>query len=265
MAKEFNFCPLCGSDTIYEDFKHHFLCKNCDYEQYLSPKPCACVILRNNQGQIGLSLRAKDPHKGTNDLVGGFIDPEEEAEEAMIREIKEEISLDIDPKRLKYFTSKHSYYQYKNWMYYTVAYIFELYLTDLEVKNIVASDDVAGLQWFEADTVPLDNMALVDAIFPMRKYLKEKALVPNDSSLEELRLQIDKVDTDIIDQLALRNRISSRVGKLKKTQNLQINQPQRWNQKLQQLQELSTTHGIDFAIVEQIYNLIHGQSKDLQK
>jgi NAD+ diphosphatase len=179
MAKEFKYCPLCGKDTIYEDFKYHFACHNCDYEQYISPKPSAGVILRNSSGHIGLSLRAKNPHKGTFDFVGGFIDPEEEVEQAMIREIKEEISLDIEPNRLVYFTSKHGYYQYKNWMYYTVAFIFELYLYDQEVADIQVKDDIADLQWFSPDKVPLDNITLVDAIVPLRKYLKEKALIPN--------------------------------------------------------------------------------------
>jgi ADP-ribose pyrophosphatase YjhB (NUDIX family) len=219
MASEFTHCPLCGDTTIVEDFKHHFICTSCAYEQYISPKPCSIAILRDGLGRIGLSIRGKDPHKGTHDLIGGFIEPEEEAEEAMVREIQEEIGLVIDPIRLRYFTSKHDYYQYKNWMYYTLANIYELHLSPKEVEQIKPGDDVESLDWFEPQNIPWEKIAFIGTTLPLRKYLVRLGYASNpDQDLETLRQQLEQIDDVIASETVIRSHIAGQIGLLEQSQ-----------------------------------------------
>ncbi len=52
---------------------------------------------------ILLALRNTEPYKNYWSLPGGHIDPYEPVRQAVIREVKEEVGLDIDPEFLFYF------------------------------------------------------------------------------------------------------------------------------------------------------------------
>ncbi len=51
-------------------------------------------------GKIVLVRRGNDPYKGRLALPGGFVEPDETVEQAVIRETKEETSLDVEIVRL---------------------------------------------------------------------------------------------------------------------------------------------------------------------
>jgi ADP-ribose pyrophosphatase YjhB (NUDIX family) len=72
--------------------------------------------------KVVLIKRAKDPGKGMLDLPGGFVDPKESAEEAVIREIKEELKIDI--RELKYLGSYPNIYKYQDVLYHTCDLFF---------------------------------------------------------------------------------------------------------------------------------------------
>lgn len=63
------------------------------------------VITKNENGTryVLLALRNTEPFKNYWSLPGGHIDPYETAEQAIIREIKEEVGLDLTPRFLFYF------------------------------------------------------------------------------------------------------------------------------------------------------------------
>ena len=92
----FRFCPKCGS----QDFKIHNAlsrhCANCGFTFYQNPRASTAAFILNDKGELLVATRGKEPAKGTLDLPGGFVDNDENAEEGMVREIKEETGLDID-------------------------------------------------------------------------------------------------------------------------------------------------------------------------
>ena len=65
------------------------------------PEATVTAIIVSN-GHILLTRRSNDPFKGYWCLPGGHIDPNETAEEAVVREVKEETGLDLIPKFLGY-------------------------------------------------------------------------------------------------------------------------------------------------------------------
>ena len=98
LAESFRFCPQCGRSWTDPDactrFDRHVKCLNCDFVVYQDPKVAVCVIIEMG-GRIVL-LRRKIPTEiGDWAVPGGFVDAGEKVEDAAIREVREEVGLDI--------------------------------------------------------------------------------------------------------------------------------------------------------------------------
>jgi ADP-ribose pyrophosphatase YjhB (NUDIX family) len=64
------------------------------HENWINPATAASVfVLKDNKVLYG--IRSSDPGKGKLDLPGGFIEVGETAEQAAIRETKEELGIDV--------------------------------------------------------------------------------------------------------------------------------------------------------------------------
>ena len=117
----FNYCPSCGAGDIFFDGVKKLKCKECSFTFYHNVAASVGAILRYNEN-IVLLKRSKEPGKGKLDLPGGFVDPKESAEEALKREIKEELEINIGT--LKYLGSYPNVYKYKGVLYYTCDMFF---------------------------------------------------------------------------------------------------------------------------------------------
>ena len=137
----FKFCPRCGSDRFNE---HNFKakkCARCGFVYYFNSSAAVAVFITDREGRLLVARRAHDPAKGTFDLPGGFIDMYETAEEAVIREVKEETALKIeDP---VYLFSLPNLYPYSGFEVHTVDMFFSCVVESFSMTE--ASDDVAEL------------------------------------------------------------------------------------------------------------------------
>ena len=99
----YHFCPRCGIswDTLEATsrIKNHIRCTNCEFILYQDPKVAVCVIIEIN-GKIVMIKRSLPTEKGAWAIPGGFVDAGESVEMAAIREVKEEVLLDIVITRL---------------------------------------------------------------------------------------------------------------------------------------------------------------------
>ena len=119
--KAFDYCPSCGSRGIFFDGIKKFSCKACSFIFFHNIAAAVAAILEYDQ-RIVLIKRGKEPGKGKLDLPGGFMDPRESAEEAVRREVKEEIKIDVGT--LEYFGSYPNVYEYKGVLYHTCDFFF---------------------------------------------------------------------------------------------------------------------------------------------
>ncbi len=105
----FVHCPRCGRATLTPATEKSFSCYNCQFVFYLNCA-AACIAVIMEENKLLVTRRKQDPFKGTLDLPGGFAEPGERIEQSLIREIKEELDLDIiDFRYLGSFTNTYPY------------------------------------------------------------------------------------------------------------------------------------------------------------
>ena len=92
---QFKYCPKCGSIHFEINNEKSKRCADCGFVYYFNPSAATVALIMNEQNELLVCRRAKDPAKGTLDLPGGFIDMAETGEEGVRREVKEETGLDV--------------------------------------------------------------------------------------------------------------------------------------------------------------------------
>jgi len=98
------------------------------------------AIIRNDKNEVLFTIRKHDPAKGMLDLPGGFVDLGETAEEAIVREINEELNLKIN--KMEFVGSFTNKYVYEQIEYQTLDLVFNCSADTF--KNMQAADDVSG-------------------------------------------------------------------------------------------------------------------------
>lgn len=137
---EFRFCPICGSkEAIEYKERRHWVCASCGFDLFNNVAAAVGLIIRDSRGRILLETRAKEPRKGFLALPGGFVDPDESAEEAAIRECLEETG--IAPESVRFVCTSPNTYEYKQIVYKTCDIFFEANLP----SQIASADDIAPL------------------------------------------------------------------------------------------------------------------------
>ena len=155
----FKYCPNCSSQnlTYQNNFKLH--CSDCDFILYHNIAAAVAIIF-TYEDKILFAERNVDPDKGKLDLPGGFIDPNETAEEAACREIKEELGITISSNDLLYITTAPNNYLYRNVPYRTMDIFYECKLSS-DIISINATDEIKALLWIKRSAIDLNKIGFV--------------------------------------------------------------------------------------------------------
>ncbi len=105
------FCTRCGNDELTAESPRRFRCARCGFRHFINPIGAVVAILTDRAGDVLLLRRAHDPGKGRLGLPGGFVEPGETGEQALRREIREEIGIEVS--RFEYLTSLPNDYEYQ--------------------------------------------------------------------------------------------------------------------------------------------------------
>ena len=159
------FCPRCGSANFPATGSRSFQCADCSFNYYVNASAAVAVLLFNPEGELLLTRRAIEPHKGKLDLPGGFIDPMETAEQAAQREIQEELGIEIHS--LKYFCSFPNEYIFSGYSVFTLDLAF-LAKTE-HLGSMKAMDDISSFEFYKPHDVDLDELPSVS----MKNIIKE--------------------------------------------------------------------------------------------
>jgi NAD+ diphosphatase len=150
----FRFCPRCGATPLAPHATYGFACAGCGFLFFLNVASAAAAIIRDDNGRVLLTRRARDPERGKLDIPGGFVDWNETAEQALAREIREELQLDIES--LSYFCSVTNVYEFRGLNYRTLDLYFTCAVRDF--APLSPGDDIDGCLW--VDPRRLDQEAI---------------------------------------------------------------------------------------------------------
>ena len=151
----FGYCPRCGSNRFgINDFKSK-KCGNCGFVLYFNPIAATVAVIINENNELLVARRAKEPAKGTLDLPGGFVDSFETAEEGVAREVAEETGLKV--KETRYLFSLPNKYIYSGFEEHTMDLFF---LCKAEERALTPADDVEELQWISLDSLMPEEFGL---------------------------------------------------------------------------------------------------------
>ena len=98
------YCSICGSELTDHEQEEARYCPNC--RQLFFPKisPAVIVLIKREDGRILLAHNCKFRHK-VYSLIAGFVEAGESAEDAVRREVREEVGLEIKNIQYKYSQS----------------------------------------------------------------------------------------------------------------------------------------------------------------
>jgi ADP-ribose pyrophosphatase YjhB (NUDIX family) len=112
-------------------------------------------FIQNPAGDVLMVRRAHEPARGKLAIPGGFIDINETAEEALRRETREEVGLELS--ELTYLSSQVNSYRYEEVTYPVLDFFFVANAVAPEKAQLL--DGVDALRWMAPAKVDLAEIA----------------------------------------------------------------------------------------------------------
>ncbi len=142
------FCSRCGTQTIAHANEHAMICPACDYTQYPRLQPCVIVAITRMDASAKHSLllaRSSRSNMPMFSLIAGFVEVGETLEQAVAREVKEEVGLDID--HIRYLGSQPWPFPSNIMIGFHAEYIGG--------ELVLQEDEIAEAHFYPFDQLPL--------------------------------------------------------------------------------------------------------------
>ena len=144
LQNDFKLCPMCGSKKIENHGNRKWVCPDCGFDLYNNVASAVGIVIYDKYDNVLFEVRAKNPRKGYIAVPGGFVDFEESAEEAVVRECREEIGVPVEG--AQFLCTAPNIYEYKGFEYKTCDIFFTSKLPeqfetiDSFIKNLHAEE-----------------------------------------------------------------------------------------------------------------------------
>ena len=173
LKNDFKLCPMCGSKNIENHGNRKWVCPDCAFDLYNNVASAVGVVIRDRYNNVLFEIRAKQPRKGYLALPGGFVDFDESAEEAVVRECREEIGVSVEG--VKFLCTAPNTYEYKNIEYKTCDIFFTAELApqfetiDDFIKSLKAEEsEVQGFVSYKVES--LEDIEKIPLAFESARY-----------------------------------------------------------------------------------------------
>ncbi len=136
------FCGRCGTLMERQEIERAKRCPQCGLLHF--PRLAPAIIVAIERGDLLLMARSRRFAPGVFSVLAGFVEPGESIEEAVVREVKEEVGISI--KDIQYFGSQPWPFPHSLMIGFTATYAGgEISIDKMELED-------AG--WFTVDTLP---------------------------------------------------------------------------------------------------------------
>lgn len=169
--KTFRFCPFCKSDNVSFDGIKEFKCNACSFTYFHNVAAAAAAMLEYD-GKILFIRREREPRKGKLDLPGGFIDPNESAEDGLNRELNEELGITLDT--MKYIGSAPNVYKFKDVTYNTCDLFFYSKIEAIPTK--LDKSEIATLELIDPLKINKNDIAFMSTHIGIELLKKRKII-----------------------------------------------------------------------------------------
>ncbi|MGJ8524490.1 NADH pyrophosphatase [Halomonadaceae bacterium LMG 33818] len=140
--RDHRFCGRCGSETRPHSHEMAMQCVKCKFRAY--PRISPCVITLVTYGRELLLARSPRFKAGRFSTLAGFIEAGESAEEALRREVREEVGVEIG--RVHYFKSQSWPFPHS----FMLAFYAEALTRDITIDGI----EIEAADWFQPESLP---------------------------------------------------------------------------------------------------------------
>ena len=178
LLDKFQFCPVCGSNRFRDnDFKSR-KCDDCGFTFYFNAAAACAAVITNERGELLVGVRAQEPQKGTLDLIGGFVDPGESSDQAILREIKEETDIDINTllnekkAEMTFLFSLPSTYVFSGLTIHTCDAFYHIRIPSDTLLQ--AHDDVESCFWAQPQDIHHEQFGLTSIKEAVKRFLNEE-------------------------------------------------------------------------------------------
>ncbi len=154
---EFNFCRRCG--TPLTNLQNHvYRCDN-SHTIFANTSPTIGIWLVNERDEVLVATRGIEPGKGLYDTPGGFVDGPESYEQALARELQEELGLTPDDYHdVQYLISGTDDYSYGGENVPILSVIFWARVSSQ--LRFTANDDVASAEFIPIRDIAIEKLHL---------------------------------------------------------------------------------------------------------
>jgi NAD+ diphosphatase len=162
------FCGRCGVPLRPKSDERAKACPQCGLLHF--PRLAPAIIVLVERGDQLLLARSRHFMPGMYSVLAGFVEPGESLEEAVVREVKEEVGIEIQD--IKYFGSQPWPFPHSLMIGFTATYAGgEISLDDKEIED-------AG--WFTAEKLPRIPGKISIARKLIDQFLAKKGRVQED-------------------------------------------------------------------------------------
>lgn len=166
-VQHFAHCPRCGAPAAQTPADAPFRCTPCGFTLFFNAASAVAALIERDDERVLFIRRAKEPGRGLLGMPGGFVDAGEAAEEALRREVREEVGLELQ--RVVYLTSHANRYLYAEVTYPTldIFYIARAVHPD----RADALDGVERIEWLDPAAVLPESLAFDSMRLAVAEYL----------------------------------------------------------------------------------------------
>ena len=141
-AREHRFCGSCGQPMLQVLRERAMYCQDCDVRHYPRISPSMIVLV--TRGDEVLLARSPRFVPGVYSTLAGFAEPGESAEECLIREVREEVQVEV--KNIQYMGSQCWPFPHSMMLGFHAEYAGG--------EIVPQPDEIEDAQWFSIHNMP---------------------------------------------------------------------------------------------------------------